>query len=100
METTCEVAVLIVNTTQPNDISYFALRVFQKNEIGKQGQDNGVLIVVAVDDGTWKVIGNISMTGRRPHFRLCGLSRISSGLQLAVLMTGMATVTLYARVIR
>lgn len=55
VETSCEVAVLVVNTTQPNDISYFALRVFQKNEIGKQGKDNGVLVVVAVDDRTWKV---------------------------------------------
>ena len=54
-ETSCEVAVLVVNTTQPNDISYFTLRTFQKNAIGKEGKDNGVLIVVAVDDDAWKI---------------------------------------------
>lgn len=55
VNTSCEIAVLIVNTTQPNDISYFALRVFQKNEIGKEGKDNGVLVVVAAGDRTWKI---------------------------------------------
>ena len=54
-QTSCEVAVLVVNTTQPNDINYFALRVFQKNAIGKEGKDNGVLIVVAVSDKTWRI---------------------------------------------
>jgi uncharacterized protein len=54
-ETSCEVAVLVVNTTQPNDISYFTLRTFQKNAIGKEGRDNGVLILVAVDDDAWKI---------------------------------------------
>ena len=53
--TSCEVAILVVNTTQPNDINYFTLRTFQKNEIGKEGKDNGVLIVVATEDGTWRV---------------------------------------------
>ncbi len=54
-QTSCEIAVLVVNTTQPNDINYFALRTFQKNEIGKEGKDNGVLIVVATDDNAWRV---------------------------------------------
>ncbi len=54
-QTSCEIAVLVVNTTQPHDISYFALRTFQKNGIGNKGVDNGVLIVVATEDGTWKV---------------------------------------------
>ncbi len=53
--TSCEIAVLVVNTTQPYDINYFALRTFQKNQIGNKGVDNGVLIVVATDDGTWRV---------------------------------------------
>jgi len=53
--TSCEIAILVVNTTQPYDINYFALRTFQKNGIGNKGVDNGVLIVVATDDGTWKV---------------------------------------------
>jgi uncharacterized protein len=54
-ETSCEIAILVVNTTQPNDINYFALRTFQKNQIGKEGKDNGVLIVVATEDQAWRV---------------------------------------------
>lgn len=54
-QTSCEIAVLVVNTTQPYDINYFALRTFQKNGIGNKGVDNGVLILVATDDGTWRV---------------------------------------------
>ena len=54
-QTSCEIAVLVVNTTQPYDINYFALRTFQKNHIGKEGKDNGVLIVVATEDNTWRV---------------------------------------------
>jgi len=54
-ETSCEIAILVVNTTQPNDINYFALRTFQKNQIGKEGKDNGVLILVATEDNAWRV---------------------------------------------
>jgi uncharacterized protein len=51
----CEMAVVVVNTTQPYEINYFALRTFQYNQIGKAGKDNGVLVVVATDDDTWRI---------------------------------------------
>jgi uncharacterized protein len=51
----CEMAVVVVNTTQPYDINYFALRTFQYNQIGKVGRDNGLLIVVATDDDAWRI---------------------------------------------
>lgn len=54
-DTSCEVAVLIVNSTLPNDINYYALRTFQKNGIGKEGKDNGVLVLVAVQDKHWRI---------------------------------------------
>jgi uncharacterized protein len=73
-ETSCEVAVLVVNTTQPNDISYFALRVFQKNAIGKEGMDNGVLIVVAVSDGTWKIEVGYGLMGILTGARVADLA--------------------------
>lgn len=53
--TSCEVAVLLVDTTYPHDIDYYALRTFQYNGIGRSGQDNGVLVVVATGDGTWRI---------------------------------------------
>jgi uncharacterized protein len=73
-ETSCEVAVLVVNTTQPNDISYFALRVFQKNAIGKEGKDNGVLIVVAVSDKTWKIEVGYGLMGILTGARVANLA--------------------------
>jgi len=51
----CEMAVLVVNTSRPYDIDYFALRTFQYNEIGKAGQDNGILVVVTTDDAAWRI---------------------------------------------
>lgn len=51
----CEMAVVVVNTTHPHDINYYALRTFQYNGIGKEGRDNGVLVVVATDDGSWRI---------------------------------------------
>lgn len=54
-DTSCEIAVLVVNSTLPNDINYYALRTFQKNGIGKEGKDNGVLILVAVADKHWRI---------------------------------------------
>jgi uncharacterized protein len=53
--TSCEMAVLVVNTTHPSDINYYALRTFQHNTIGKAGSDNGLLVVIAIDDRAWRV---------------------------------------------
>lgn len=54
-QTSCEMAVLVVNDTGDRDINDFALRTFQKNEIGKEGKDNGVLVVLAIGTREWKV---------------------------------------------
>lgn len=55
VNSSCEMAVVVVNTTQPYDINYFALRTFQYNQIGKAGRDNGVLVVLATDDNKWRI---------------------------------------------
>ncbi len=73
-ETSCEIAVLVVNTTQPYDINYYALRTFQKNEIGKQGRDNGVLIVVATDDNAWRVEVGYGLMGILTGARVTNLT--------------------------
>ncbi|NLX48101.1 MAG: TPM domain-containing protein [Euryarchaeota archaeon] len=54
-QTSCEMAVLIVNDTGDRDINDFALRTFQKNGIGKEGKDNGVLVVLVLSTREWKV---------------------------------------------
>jgi uncharacterized protein len=48
--TTSEIAVLTVKTTVPLDAQQYAQQVFDRWKIGKKGKDNGVLILVAVDD--------------------------------------------------
>ena len=54
-QTTAEIAVLIVNTTQPDGINLFAVKTFEKNAIGKKGQDNGVLLLVSTDERAWRI---------------------------------------------
>lgn len=54
-ESSCEIAVLVVNSTLPRSANEFALRTFQMNEIGKEGKDNGVLILIVTGTREWKV---------------------------------------------
>jgi len=53
--TTVQIAVLTVNTTQPSTIEEYAVKVFEKNGIGQKDVNNGLLIVVAVEDRQWKI---------------------------------------------
>ena len=48
--TSNQLAVLIVPTTQPEPIESYSIRVAEKWKIGRKGQDNGVLFLVAKDD--------------------------------------------------
>ncbi len=45
-----QVAVLILPSTQPETIEQFAIRVFDTWKLGRQGVDDGVLLLVAKDD--------------------------------------------------
>jgi len=53
--TTVQIAVLTVNTTQPLTIEEYAVKVFEKNGVGQKDKDNGLLIVVAVQDRKWRI---------------------------------------------
>lgn len=50
-----EVAILVVNTTSPMAIEEFGFRTFEANAIGEAGKDNGLLILLAVDEGAWRI---------------------------------------------
>ena len=54
-QTSCEMAVLVVNDTGDRDMNDHALRTFQKNGIGKEGKDNGALVVLVLSTREWKV---------------------------------------------
>ncbi len=49
-KTTAEVAVLTVRSTKPLPAQQYAQEIFDRWKIGKKGKDNGVLVLVAVDD--------------------------------------------------
>lgn len=45
-----QVAVLVVNTTQPETIEQFSIRVVDQWKLGRRGIDDGVLLLVALKD--------------------------------------------------
>jgi uncharacterized protein len=49
-KTTAEIAVVTLKTTKPYDIQDYSVRLFEKWKIGKAGKDNGVLLLVAIED--------------------------------------------------
>lgn len=49
-KTTAQVAVVTVKTTRPEAIQSYSVMLFDKWKIGQKGKDNGVLILVAVED--------------------------------------------------
>lgn len=53
--TSNQLAVLIVPTTQPEPIESFSLRVAEKWKIGRKGQDNGALFLVAKNDRKMRI---------------------------------------------
>ena len=53
--TSNQLAVLVVPTTQPEPIESYALRVAEKWKIGRKGQDNGALFLVAKNDRKMRI---------------------------------------------
>ena len=53
--TSNQLAVLIVPTTQPEPIESYSLRVAEKWKIGRKGQDNGALFLVAKNDRKMRI---------------------------------------------
>jgi uncharacterized protein len=45
-----QIAVLMVPTTEPEDIAQYAIRVFDQWKLGRKNIDDGVLLIVAKDD--------------------------------------------------
>ncbi|GII22390.1 hypothetical protein Pme01_19870 [Planosporangium mesophilum] len=59
-----EIAVAVVPTTGDASIESWATGLFNSWGVGKVGQDNGVLLVVAVDDHRLRIATGRGMTGR------------------------------------
>lgn len=65
-ETTAEIAVLTVRTTGPFPAQQYAQDVFDRWKIGKKGKDNGVLLLVAVDDRRLWIATGYGVEGELP----------------------------------
>ncbi|MDG6220396.1 MAG: TPM domain-containing protein [Candidatus Thermoplasmatota archaeon] len=69
-----EMAVLIVNDTQPDDIFIFTLKTFEQNGLGQEGKDNGLLIVISVADQAWRIEVGYGLEGVLPDSKIGGIA--------------------------
>jgi uncharacterized protein len=65
-KTTAQVAVVTVKTVYPDTLQDYAVRVFDSWKIGQQGKDNGVLIIVAVNDREARITTGYGLEGVLP----------------------------------
>ena len=61
-----QIAVLIVSTTQPEDIAQYSIRVVDAWKIGREKQDDGVLVLVAKDDRKMRIEVGRGLEGAIP----------------------------------
>ena len=61
-----QIAVLIVPTTQPEDIAQYSIRVVEKWKIGREKSDDGVLLLVAKDDRKLRIEVGRGLEGAIP----------------------------------
>lgn len=55
IETTAEIAVVTIDSLEGGSIEDYAVRLFEDWKIGKKGQDNGVLVLVAKEDRKMRI---------------------------------------------
>jgi uncharacterized protein len=61
-----QIALLIVPTTQPEDISQYSIRVVEKWKIGRDKVDDGVLVLIAKDDRKMRIEVGYGLEGAIP----------------------------------
>ncbi len=64
--TGAQMAVLIVNTTQPDGIDLFAVKTFEQNKLGQAGRDDGLLIVISTSEYLWRIEVGYGLEGVLP----------------------------------
>jgi uncharacterized protein len=60
-----QLQVLVVPTTQPEDIAQYALRAFDEYKLGRKGTSDGVLVVVAKNDRRARIEVGYGLEGAR-----------------------------------
>ncbi|MCE7031091.1 TPM domain-containing protein [Lysobacter sp. GX 14042] len=61
-----QLQVLVVPTTVPEDIAQYAVRVYDQWRLGRQGVDDGLLLVVAIDDRRVRIEVGYGLEGAIP----------------------------------
>jgi uncharacterized protein len=61
-----QIAILILPTTQPEDIAQFSIRVAEQWKIGRKKIDDGVILIVAKDDRTMRLEVGYGLEGAIP----------------------------------
>lgn len=65
-ETSNQIVVLMLSTVGEESIEEYAIRVAEKNRIGKKGRDNGVLLLIAKDDRQMRIEVGYGLEGTLP----------------------------------
>ena len=65
-KTTSQLAILTIDTTAPLDIEAYAVKLFEKWGIGQKGKDNGVLMLIAVQDRRVRIEVGYGLEGAIP----------------------------------
>ncbi len=65
-ETTAEIAVVTVKTTQPLDPKSYVVALMEKWKVGKKDKDNGLIVLVSVDDRRVEVETGYGLEGTLP----------------------------------
>jgi uncharacterized protein len=61
-----QVVVLMVPTTQPEDLEGYSLKVAETNKVGREGPDDGVLLLLAKDDRRVRIEVGYGLEGALP----------------------------------
>ena len=61
-----QIALLIVSSTQPEEIEQYAIRVVEKWKIGREKVDDGVLVLIAKDDRKMRIEVGYGLEGAIP----------------------------------
>lgn len=64
--TTAEVTVVTMTTTAPRDVADYAVALFERWGIGKRGNDNGVLVLLAIQDRALRIEVGYGLEGILP----------------------------------
>lgn len=61
-----QIAVLIVPSTQPEDIAEYAMRVVERWQLGRKGTDDGILVLIAKEDRAARIEVGYGLEGIVP----------------------------------